>query len=145
MQKLNLAVVLLFSIALPVLGERKIDFRPKVEYPQKAVSARMSGVVVVMATVNPDGSVTGVESKITGSDAGFLRDYAIENVRGWKFKSGREEKIDVTFVFRFVSSKKEEGLDFTSKSNSYGLLVSRVLPAFDEGRFVGDKLSPNKE
>jgi len=94
------ALALILAMALPACAANDRAVKTKVPpvYPELAKRMKISGVVKVEATVDPDGKVTGVKT-LSGNTA--LQNAAEEAVRKWKFVSGDGEAtvdVDVTFT-----------------------------------------------
>ncbi len=81
------ALGLLVAIALPghAADDRAVKTRVPPVYPELAKRMRISGVVKVEVTVDPEGKVTDVKT-VSGNHA--LSPAAEEAVRRWKFVPG---------------------------------------------------------
>jgi TonB family protein len=75
---------LIVALAAPVgaAGERAVKSRVAPIYPELAKRMKITGVVVIVATVDPDGKVTDVKT-ISGNHA--LSIAAEDAVRKWRF------------------------------------------------------------
>jgi TonB family protein len=93
------ALALLLSLALPARAEeRGIKVRVAPVYPEIAKRMRISGVVRVEVTVDPDGKVTDAKA-ISGNHA--LCTAAEDAVRRWRFAPGDAQStvtVDITFT-----------------------------------------------
>ena len=94
------ALALVVSLALPgrAADERAVKSKSAPVYPELAKRMRISGVVKVEATVDPDGKVTDVKT-ISGNHALSLA--AEDAVRKWKFVTGASTStvdVDVNFA-----------------------------------------------
>ena len=78
------ALVLMATMAMPARAgdDRAVKSRVAPAYPEIARRMRITGIVKVEATVDPDGKVTDVKT-LTGSRA--LSPAAEDAVRKWKF------------------------------------------------------------
>ena len=94
------AVALMIAIALPASAgnDRAVKSKVPPVYPELAKRMRITGVVKVEATVDPDGKVTAVKV-ISGNSA--LQNAAEDAVRKWKFVTGdgtETVSVDVNFA-----------------------------------------------
>jgi TonB family protein len=94
------ALALLASMALPARAadDRAIRSRVPPVYPEIAKRMRISGVVKVEATVDPDGKVTDVK---TVSGSRMLSPAAEEAVRKWTFAPAAEKStvsVEINFA-----------------------------------------------
>jgi TonB family protein len=99
---LSLALFVLATAAtLPLHAadsDRAVKSRVAPVYPELAKRMRISGVVVVTATVAPDGSVSATKA-VSGSK--ILSGAAEEAVHKWKFVAASEEstvEVNVNFA-----------------------------------------------
>ena len=77
--------------------ERKVQKRVPPVYPELAKRMRIGGVVRIVATVAPDGTVTEVKT-ISGNK--LLSQAAEDAVKKWKYAAGNSESfvsIDISF------------------------------------------------
>lgn len=91
-----LAALLCLSLTCRA-DDRKVQKRVPPVYPELAKRMRVGGVVRVLVTVAPDGTVTDVRT-ITGNK--MLSPAAEEAVKKWKFVAGDAEStvsIDISF------------------------------------------------
>jgi TonB family protein len=94
------ALALLLAMAMPgrAADNRAVKSRVAPAYPEIAKRMRISGVVTVQATVDPDGKVTDAKA-ISGNRA--LSPAAEEAVRQWKFVPADAQStvnVEVTFA-----------------------------------------------
>src|SRR6266702_1780740 len=94
------ALALMISVALPAIAgnDRAVKTKVPPVYPELAKRMKITGVVKMEATVDPDGKVTGVKV-ISGNSA--LQNAAEDAVRKWKFATGdgtATVSVDVTFA-----------------------------------------------
>ena len=94
------ALALLLPLALPVRAadDRAVKSRVAPVYPEIARRLRITGLVTVQATVDPDGKVTDAKA-VSGSRA--LSPAAEDAVRKWKFVPADTQstvKVEVTFA-----------------------------------------------
>jgi len=94
------ALALMMAMALPAgaATDRAVKTKVPPVYPELAKRMKISGVVKVEATVDPDGKVTGVKT-LSGNTA--LQSAAEEAVRKWKFAPGEGTdtvNVDVNFA-----------------------------------------------
>ena len=82
---------------------RFVQHVDSLEYPRLALLAQIQGEVKVSVVIEPDGRVS---TAISSSGHPILRQAAEENLRRWRFVSGGEEKLDVTY--RFILEKPAE-------------------------------------
>ena len=71
------------------------------DYPESARRARITGIVVVRAGVDKEGSVVSATSD--GPEA--LRDPAERNCKEWRFSPGEVREIKITYDFRLEEPK----------------------------------------
>jgi TonB family protein len=93
-----LALILAFNLPGSAASERAVKSKVPPVYPELARRMKISGVVKVEATVDPDGKVTGAKA-LNGNMA--LQTAAEDAVRKWKFVSGdgtATVDVDVTFA-----------------------------------------------
>ena len=93
------ALGLMMAIALSAgaATERAVKTKVPPIYPELAKRMKISGVVKVEATVDPEGKVTGVKT-LTGNSA--LQNAAEDAVRKWKFVPGQStETVNVEVNF----------------------------------------------
>ena len=93
------ALALMVALAMPgrAADERAVKSRVAPVYPELAKRMRISGVVKVEVTVDPDGKVTDVKT-LSGSPALSLA--AEDAVRKWRFVSGPAvSTVDVDINF----------------------------------------------
>ena len=94
------SLVLVASVCLCLASraeERKVQKRVPPVYPELAKRMHVGGIVRVLATVAPDGSVMDVKT-LSGNK--LLCQAAEEAVRKWKFVTGDSESmvnIDISF------------------------------------------------
>jgi TonB family protein len=81
-QATALAILLAMTMPARAADERAVRSRVPPVYPEIAKRMKISGVVAVQATVEPDGRVSDVKT-VSGSRA--LSTAAEEAVRKWKF------------------------------------------------------------
>jgi TonB family protein len=98
MQAAALALVVSFAIPARAAEERAVRFRVAPAYPEIAKRMRISGVVHLEVTIDPDGKVTGIK-QISGNN--MLSIAAEDAVRKWRFASAP------------ASSTEEVALSFT--------------------------------
>ena len=94
------ALALMLALALPAgaANDRAVKSKVPPVYPELAKRMKITGVVKVEATVDPDGKVTGVKT-LSGNSA--LTNAAEDAVRKWKFATGDGTAmvdVDVTFA-----------------------------------------------
>ena len=94
------ALALVVAIALPAsaAGDRAVKTKVPPVYPELAKRMKITGIVKVEATVDPDGKVTAVKV-VTGNSA--LQNAAEDAVRKWKFAAGEGTdtvNVDVNFA-----------------------------------------------
>jgi TonB family protein len=94
------AIGLVVAMALPAsaANDRAVKTKVPPVYPELAKRMKITGVVKVEATVDPDGKVTGVKV-ISGNSA--LQNAAEDAVRKWKFVAGDATdtvNVDVNFA-----------------------------------------------
>lgn len=92
-------VALVAAMMLPAnaVNERAVKTKVPPVYPELAKRMKISGVVKVEATVDPDGKVTRAKA-VSGNTA--LQNAAEEAVRKWKFVSGEgTATVDADVVF----------------------------------------------
>lgn len=94
------ALALLIAIALPAgaANDRAVKTKVPPVYPELAKRMKITGVVKVEATVDPDGKVTAVKI-ISGNSS--LQNAAEDAVRKWKFVAGdgtATVNVDVNFA-----------------------------------------------
>ena len=76
---------------------RKVKVSVTPEYPELARKMNIQGPARVLATVTPDGTVTGVK-ELGGNP--ILVDALLQAVRKWKYEaSDRESQIEVRYEF----------------------------------------------
>lgn len=93
-----LLVALLFLTASPQAPPRFPVHVESLQYPDLARMARIQGDIVVVAVVGTDGHVTGVLNAPTGHP--LLAKAAVENIKTWRFQSGAEGEVKVTYHFK---------------------------------------------
>jgi TonB family protein len=92
-----LAFTMLTTLSANAATERAVKTKVPPVYPELAKRMKISGVVKVEATVDPDGKVTGVKT-LNGNSA--LQNAAEEAVRKWKFVPGDgNATVDVEVTF----------------------------------------------
>jgi TonB family protein len=95
-----LLLALAFSLAVPRnahAADREIVARTRAAYPTVAKRLKITGSVLLNATVEPDGKVKAVNT-IMGN--GMLAEAAKEAVVKWKFAPAEQETIEeVEIVF----------------------------------------------
>ncbi len=94
------AGLLLATLVLPcrAADERAVKAKVPPVYPELAKRMRVSGVVKMEATVDPEGKVTAVKT-VSGNHS--LSEAAEEAVRKWKFVPGPAESVvpvEITFA-----------------------------------------------
>ena len=94
------ALALLLAMAIPARAaeERTVKSRVAPVYPEIARRMRISGVVTVQATVDPDGKVSGAKA-VSGSRA--LSTAAEDAVRKWRFAPADAQStvtVEITFA-----------------------------------------------
>jgi len=93
------ALALMVAMALPAFaGDRAVKQRAQPTYPELARRMKITGVVVVTATVDAAGNVTDVK---TVSGNRMLAVAAEDAVRRWKFVPGpgeSTETVDLNFT-----------------------------------------------
>ena len=95
-----LALMVSFVLSGRAADERAVRTKVPPVYPELAKRMKISGVVKVEASVDPDGKVTDVKT-ITGNHA--LTAAAEEAVRKWKFVSADTKSIvDVNVNFEMA-------------------------------------------
>jgi TonB family protein len=67
-------------------------------YPSLARMARIQGDIVVSALVGTDGHVIGVPNAPSGHP--LLAKAAEENIKTWRFQSGVEGEVKITYHFK---------------------------------------------
>ncbi len=67
------------------------------DYPSLAVQARIVGDVVVMAEVDSEGRV---HVTIPKSGHQLLAQAAAENLRKWRFQTGENQELEITYHFQ---------------------------------------------
>jgi TonB family protein len=92
-------LALLIAIALPAHAEeRAVKSRVSPVYPEIAKRMKITGIVKVEATVEPDGKVSDVKT-VSGNHA--LAPAAEDAVRKWRFApapAASTVNVDVSFV-----------------------------------------------
>lgn len=90
---------LMVAMAIPAMaGERAVKSRVSPAYPELARRMKISGVVVISATVDAQGNVT--EAKATSGNR-MLSTAAEDAVRRWKFVPAAgetTETVDINFT-----------------------------------------------
>ena len=77
------------------------------DYPHLARAARIEGLVQVVCSINPDGSVAS--ARVTGNPNPILAKAARENAFSWTFmgaSGGGQSREAVTLVYSFKMEKK---------------------------------------
>jgi TonB family protein len=98
MQAAALALVMLMAMPARAAEERAIKLRVAPAYPEIAKRMRISGIVRLEVTVDPDGKVTGVR-QISGNN--MLSIAAEDAVRKWRFASApgsSREEVSLSFT-----------------------------------------------
>ena len=98
LQACALALMLALSVQGRAADDRTVKVRVPPVYPELAKRMKISGVVKIEATVDPDGKVTDVKT-VEGNH--MLSTAAEEAVRKWKFTSGSgttDVNVDITFA-----------------------------------------------
>jgi TonB family protein len=93
------ALALVMAMAIPAMAgdSRAVKSRVSPIYPELARRMKVSGVVNLEATVDPDGKVTAVKT-ISGNN--LLKIAAEDAVHKWRFESGSGvAKVDVSLTF----------------------------------------------
>jgi TonB family protein len=85
-----LALAFVFVLSGRAADERAVKSRVAPVYPEIAKRMRISGVVRLEVTVNPDGTVSDVKP-VSGN--GVLSQAAQDAVRKWRFVPGPEQTI----------------------------------------------------
>jgi TonB family protein len=97
MQVAVLALVVVLAMPARAADERTIKTRVAPTYPEIAKRMRVSGIVRLAVTVDPEGKVTGVKP-ISGN--GMLAAAAEDAVRKWRFEPGPgDSTIEVSLNF----------------------------------------------
>jgi TonB family protein len=97
MQTAALAMIVLLASQALAASNREVQSRVAPVYPELAKRMKITGIVEVEATVDPDGKVIGAKA-ISGSTV--LSPAAAEAVRHWKFAPGAEQStVDVHVNF----------------------------------------------
>ena len=86
MQAAALALVVALAMPARAADERAVKSRVSPDYPEIAMRMRISGVVRLTVTVDPDGKVTDVKP-LNGN--AMLSIAAEDAVRKWKFEPGQ--------------------------------------------------------
>jgi TonB family protein len=97
MQAAALALILTLAMPARAADERAIKTRVAPTYPEIAKRMRISGMVRLAVTVDPEGKVTGVKP-ISGN--GMLSVAAEDAVRKWRFEPGSgASTVEVSLSF----------------------------------------------
>ena len=91
------ALAIVFSLAMPARADgRAIKSRFQPPYPEIAKRMRISGMVRLAVTVDPEGTVTDVKP-LSGNT--MLSIAASEAVRKWRFEPGSESTEEIALNF----------------------------------------------
>jgi len=97
MQAAVLALVVALAMPARAADERAVKTKVAPTYPEIAKRMRVSGVVRLAVTVDPEGKVTGVKP-ISGN--GMLSVAAEDAVRRWRFEpSAGASTVEVSLSF----------------------------------------------
>lgn len=97
LQIATLAIAVLLALPCNATDKREVKSRVVPVYPELAKRLKITGLVVVEATVDADGKVTAVKT-ISGNQ--MLAHAAEDAVHQWKFESG-DGIATVQLEFRF--------------------------------------------
>ena len=99
----GLLLALLLFTASPQEQQRFPVHVESLEYPLVARNARITGDVVIVAEIDAGGHVS-IPSAPTGHP--LLSKAAEENVKTWRFQSGRESEMRITYHFKLDDNVK---------------------------------------
>lgn len=94
----SLALIMAMALPATAASDRAVKTKVPPVYPDLAKRMKITGIVKIEATVDPDGKVTGVKS-LSGNMC--LQNAAEDAVRKWKFVPGdgtATVNVDVNFA-----------------------------------------------
>jgi len=100
-QAAALALLLVMTLPARAADDRAIKSRVPPVYPELARRMKISGIVVLEATVDPEGKVKGVKT-VNGNR--LLATAAEDAVRQWRFASGSGEST-VSVKINFAAAQ----------------------------------------
>ena len=107
-------MLILLASASPSLGQNPVLVRTAVapHYPPVAISARVSGEVLVLVKIDADGGVTLAK---TQSGSAMLQAAAENAAMQWKFEPNPGREAEVQLSFKFVLLGEAEAADYDVK------------------------------
>jgi TonB family protein len=97
----GLLIALLLLTVSPQPPPRMPIHVVSLSYPYLARAARIQGDVVLIAHVGSDGSVS---VPIRKSGHPIFMQPAEDNLKKWKFQSGEDQQMEITYHFKFSES-----------------------------------------
>ena len=93
----GLLIVLFLMTVSPTSEPRRPIHVESLIYPPVARQARITGDVVLIAQIGPDGSVS---IPIRQSGHPLLLQAAEDNLKTWKFQTGESQEMEITYHFK---------------------------------------------
>ncbi len=95
----GLLIALLFLTVSPQAQPRLPIHVESLNYPPLARQAQLQGDVVLLAHIGTDGSIS---IPILKSGHPLLLRVAADNLKKWKFQSGEEREMEITYHFKLA-------------------------------------------
>jgi TonB family protein len=95
-------IALLFLTVSPQAQPRLPIHVESLPYPEIARQARIQGDAVLVAHIGADGSVS---IPLRKSGHPLLLQAAEDNLKSWKFQSGEEQEMEITYHFKLVATE----------------------------------------
>jgi hypothetical protein len=101
-----LLIALLFLSLSPQTPPRFPIHVESLDYPPLAIRAHIQGTVVFGARIAADGTVS---IPLIKSGHPLFVHVAEENLKTWKFQSGEDQAMEITYQFKLRDSNKRSG------------------------------------
>jgi TonB family protein len=98
----GLLIALLFLTVSPQAQPRLPIHVESLTYPEIARQARIQGDAVLVAHIGADGNVS-IPLRKSGHPP--LLQAAEDNLKSWKFQSGEEQEMEITYHFKLMATE----------------------------------------